>query len=425
MALESIEVDTTVQPEGVRPWPARLSAASEAGSAMIDYLLPHARREFLTGSGPFGDVNRWAGAVSRVDEPAHAVLRANARTSGLARRQFEQAVEHGIESVTDPVPEVVEFFETVDNIPPGIDLDFAQDGMIPFRRIDPINGIGGLWYMFGFVFGATMPNASRSMATGRVSVDSTKRMVESGVFAKEAMTLGGLERFGPATKSACRLRLVHAAVSISLSRKGDWDEAVYGAPISLGDTLGASMLGVPFVALAAQRLGYRFTDRELEAMAQLGAMFAYRMGTPVDLLPVTWAQQRHLVYLILRTSVSGIDPESTRKVLDSLNNHESLGKTGTKLFNSFAYGYARLILGEELCDAEGVPDSPFKRVIPMQRPLISAWESVRVHVPGANRLTDRVANWIWEDLFSRLFAQAEGTSSADQFNAVVDERITA
>lgn len=405
---------------GMTRWPAgRVHLTSTAGSAAIDYLLPEAHRDYLCGTGPYPHPETFYDAGLEMDEPAHAVLAAQRSVGPQVRAQFETALEQGIEAVTDPAPEIVAFYETVDKIPAAIDMDLVAEGARVFRRIDPLNGVIGAEYMFGFVFGAMIPSSARSIAEGRVTVDATKRLTESTSYALEFLTPGGYERYAAATKSACRLRLGHAAMAEAL-RRGGWDESIYGAPISVGDTLGGAMLGVPFTALAAERIGYRFTSAEREALAQLGAMLAYRHGVPEHLLPTTAAQQRHVVYLILRAYVAGVDPEASKIVLDSLQSANQGGRIAP-LLRAFANGYARLILGDALCDQYNIARTPLTRLIPLQKPFISTIEALRQRVPFVHKRLDHLNERMWNTWLPKAWAAQNST--AEQYKELLTEKL--
>jgi hypothetical protein len=141
---------------------------------------------------------------------------------------------------------------------------------------------------------------------------------ETAKFVLDTFAPGGYGRFGDGCKNATRLRLAHAAIRASLHRHSNSDTTIYGAPLSQAGTLMASLTFNVMPALAAARLGYRFTAREQDCIAHFSACAAYRQGVPADLLTVPLAQQRAFLYFMLRTARGNVDPQSTHTVMQPL-----------------------------------------------------------------------------------------------------------
>ena len=401
----------------MRPLPARMALASEAFSGAIDYLMPHARAEYSNIAQD--ELIPLVNGYYLGDPTADALVAASRSSGGRARRQFDQALDHGIHTVEDPAPEVVAFFETVDEVPSWIDEELVEVGVRAQRRVDAITSMGANWVL-GFLLAAIVPNSSRSMASNARAVqNSGQRFAETGKIALDSLDRRGRGRFGPATTSASRLRILHASVRAHLSRRGGWDESVLGVPISATDTLGASLVSCAGV-LAARHAGYRFSERELDGIAHYTGLFAYRMGTPADLIPTTFADQCRAFYLLLRTARGMVDRDSTGRLMPALVRIDLPGipKPAQPLVRSFFNGYARLLFGDELCAATGIPDSPVRHLIPLGSAFIRPFERVRSRVGLVDRVTHTGADLMWTHLMPLLLSD-QADYGADHVDTVV------
>ncbi|MFI6867612.1 oxygenase MpaB family protein [Nocardia sp. NPDC050406] len=389
--------------------PSRVALVGEGFAGFIDYLLPDARAEFLGVPNEY--VSTLLSTAYLPDETADAVNLASRRTSGLARRQFEQAVEQGIESVSDPLPEVTAFFETVDRMPPQIDMAKVEAGARALRRIDPVTLFGAGWTI-GFILAAILPNTSSALFRSKRTLNNPgNRLVETGAYVLESYTPGGYERFGPATKTACRLRLMHSNLRMGMVKSGTWDAENIGVPASIGDTIGGALPHTLWTALAAQGAGYRFSDEEMEAIAHFTACAIFRHGAPQEMIPFTPAEQRLFTYASLRVSSAFSDVEATSRLIPAMTSIElpfmpaAMQPIAKGLFN----GYTRLIIGDELCDATGVPDSKYRRAITLGGRIIAASEVARRTLPPVAWANEQVANLLWDRWMPRLFKMPEDT----------------
>src|SRR5262249_24861775 len=188
---------------------------------------------------------------------------------------------------------------------------------------------------------------------------------------------GASARCGNGSKTPPRLRLPHPAIRARLHQ--NWDTSIYGAPLSHADTLLAAMTFNVIPALAAARLGYRFTRHEQDCLAHFSACAAYRQGVPADLLTVTLDQQRAFIYFMLRTARGNLDPQSTHTLLRPLVpiNSPGLPAPVQPQARTILHGYGRLLFGDELCDRSGIPDTIAKHLIPLARPAITLLELAR------------------------------------------------
>jgi hypothetical protein len=109
----------------------------------------------------------------QVDEAAVDVAAMFKRIgSRKGRAAFNLALEEGIDKVENPEPELIKFFEEVDNIPSWIDLEAAERGRIAYYNVLKTSDL----LIAGFSYWATTLEDRTSAATG-----------ETGMFVTNAM----------------------------------------------------------------------------------------------------------------------------------------------------------------------------------------------------------------------------------------------
>ena len=381
--------------------PARVSMASEQFSGLIDFLLPRARTDYADLDT--ASMLRYLAAYHQADVLADTWVSYLREHRHHGRELFEQALNAGIDSVADAPAELTALLRSVDELPAGIDMARVDEGARCLRRIGAIT-ITGFGMAAGFYLGAILPGSARALAASSRTVEQpARRMSETSRFVLGTFAPGGYARFADGCKNATRLRLTHAAIRARLLRQGDWDAAVYGTPLSLADTLIASLTFNVIPALAAARLGYRFTRHEEVCLAHFSACAAYRQGVPTGLLTVTLAEQRAFLYFMLRTARGNVDPGATRSVMHPLVtlNFPGLPTIAQPLARSLLHGYGRIFFGDELCERSGIPDTITKRLIPLARPAITLLELVRTAHPGLQALADAAGRWRWNKLMPR------------------------
>src|SRR5215472_10775452 len=393
-----------IQPVTIRaagPVPSRVALASEQFSGLIDFLLPHARRDY---SGlDTATLARYLDAFHATDTLADAWVTYLREHRGAGRRQVNQALESGTGSLTGPPPELSAFMRSVNQLPAVIDLARVEEGARCLRRIGAIT-ITGFGMAAGFYLGAILPGSARALAASTRTVqDPARRLSETARFVLGTFAPGGYSRFGDGCKNATRLRLTHAAIRARLYHRDNWDTTIFGAPLSQADTLMAAMTFNVIPALAAARLGYRFTKREEDCLAHFSACAAYRQGVPADLLTVTLDQQRAFIHFMLRTARGNLDPQSTHTVMRPLVTAKFPGLPAPvqPLARTILHGYGRLFFGDELCDRTGIPDTTAKHLIPLVRPAISLLELARTRSRAVQGLADRAASYRWNSLMPR------------------------
>ena len=195
-----------------------------------------------------------------------------------ARAMLDQAVAHGVDSVTDAPPELVALMRSVETVPDWVDWDKIEYAA---RRVRPFTALAGeaiirVSFMMTYVNGY---QGLPMIITGALTSDSAaKRMKETISTFKMAALPGALRKGGVAYQSALKVRLMHAMVRCNLlKRPQTWDYSVYGVPIPQVDQMGAALGPTQILARYALKHGGKF-NRDMAAFVEQTRYLAYLLG---------------------------------------------------------------------------------------------------------------------------------------------------
>jgi len=203
------------------------------------------------------------------------------------RTLFEQALERGIDTVTDPPPELIALFAQLDRVPDWIDLAQVERGAVVAANITPAGKAAGMFLnTIATVQGGAVGEAVG--ATGRMQRDVVHRARESATFWYHLPSPGGLGRFGTGFKNAVRVRLMHSQVRLMLMRRwGDAWIAENGIPIPNS----AIVAGVPTFGIANLMYDMTFgrihSRQDMEDIHIFWAYIGYILGGDEAILPRT------------------------------------------------------------------------------------------------------------------------------------------
>lgn len=390
--------------------PTRFRPGTSHFDHMLDVLIPaHVRR--ISGFVPSGSLLE---AFWQVDDPAQAVIAA----APEAYEQVELALEHGIDSVENPHPAVSEFMATVDNVPDVVDPELLAEGLKLFARMDPFTTFLAS-YTFGFVLASFVSNSSAALAFNQRSVeDVTRRVSATYAYALDIfMSPAGYSRFGAGTLTASRLRMMHSRISSGLTKSRKWNATVNGAPISMGDTLNACIVPTTGVARLAEVMGYRFTDRNKAALAQVCLMEQYRHGVPEHLLAATWDDQLAVLYTSLASSVADVDMASTDAVLPAYFKLRVGPASG--LLNGLIVAYSRRVFGDELSDLVGIPRTRLRGAVGAIKAVNATQLWVRRHVPLAEAGWNATCDYLANSVLPKLYVRDGGADAKTHYSSQV------
>ena len=314
-------------------------------------------------------------------------------------RMFEQAVEHGIDTVPDAPESLIELFAELDHDPDWIDHQLVERGAKSFRRYGPsVFSLAGAATLLGY----TESSIAKPLSlTGAYIGDSAlRRHMQTARFWIDVSEPGGLRQGGRGRATAMRVRVMHAVVRRKVIAHREWDTTAWGVPICQSDALLTLIAGSLGPGFGLRLMGYRTTIAEIEAMMHFWRYVGHLMGVRPRWYPadVKEAIQISAVFAVKRSFGAGADgveliesypaafrpkPGTTlrQRLRDELNYRAQLG-------------YTRYFLPRGFYRRYGLPNPwPWALHPLLQAPLIFIVESARRRSATVERFQDRYASW--------------------------------
>lgn len=311
---------------------------------------------------------------------------------GEGRRQFDQAVEHGIETVEDPLPELVEFMEEMDKVPYWVDprkIATAQKLMarIPMRTLTMLTIPG-----FVMTYASSQTNQVL-IRTGGLDEGATSRIAETLAWLVACTQPGGMERFGDGFKSSARVRLVHAYVRSAMNGLEEWDYDKWDYPVNQAQQ---ALTLLPFNVLPPSllALGHVLTPSEWTAVMHLLRYMSHVVGVRSELQIDNFSDLMRLTWLALWTMIKTdeFSPPLTAAALEATYGIYEFPKgileaparwAMYRLHADIAVLSSALYSPKEM----GLPPlSPMVLTLPAIIGMNFASEVVRLTVPGVSRI---------------------------------------
>ncbi|MFI1914159.1 oxygenase MpaB family protein [Nocardia sp. NPDC020380] len=244
------------------------------------------------------------------DEPMDELVAAFRRMgSAGGRRMLNRALEHGIDSVDEPLPELVNLFARLDDPPAWYDPDLWEYGRRLWINVSLAGKMAmGVQDFMGTFVGSEV--ASAVGQTGRFVNDPYRRGLESSVWFRSVTAPRALERWNPIFADTVRVRFMHAQVRSML--RNTWGEehfARHGNPISNATTMGAAVtFGLSPICFDHVH-GRRCSTAQLDAVMHYWGYIAYVFGVAEELIPRSAAEGMEMADYMVATA--GIAPQWT------------------------------------------------------------------------------------------------------------------
>lgn len=317
---------------------------------------------------------------------------------------LKQACDHGVESVPDAPPELVNFIRAMEATPDWVDIKLVEEGARQSRE-DAANYSP---FVIRGAFIATFMNKYSALPmalTGTLSHDTAARRVkDTASFFMTSTLPGALERFGPGFRSAAMVRLMHSMVRFNaLKRSNVWDVNTFGIPIPQVDQMPAGLIGVFLLAFKITAKG-RFEYTEVErARVELSRYRCFLLGLPEELVPATPKEMVDVMVRYDQTLRKGFDDatcgELTRATLAAYLPADE--KLGSKIFDRIERRFSRIFfllsfLGGDRRKAEamGVKISALDWATFISCGLFigarKAFYGIAGRIPGLRNATDRM-----------------------------------
>jgi hypothetical protein len=249
--------------------------------------------------------------------------------------------------------------------------------------------------------------------TARLDTDARRRVMETGQFLIDVLTVGGLGEHGKGRRTIQRVRLMHAAVRHLIKARNELTPGMWhpdwGTPINQEDLAGTLLSFSYVVADPLRRLGVRVGAKDVDAYLHLWNVIGHLLGVRDELLVSDAADAAALVASIERRQFKA-SPEGQEltgalvNLLDELTPLHRLDETIPPLI--------RHLIGEETADLLRVPKSDLADDLGRLARIVS-W--FYVHVLGRverdlprYQLMSRIARPFGRDLLDALFKLERG-----------------
>lgn len=332
-----------------------------------------------------------------IGDPVADALVAEMRSlpPGEGRRLFNQALEHGIDTIDDPPPALRAYFQAIESVPVWVDPAKLALGARTMTRTGILGVYGPLpdiALMGGYL--SSKPDKVLVRA-GDLYRKAPGRLIETATWWVQISTPGGLDRFADGYKSTARVRLTHAHIRAAMHAQDDWNYEEWDHPVNQIHTVGTLILFSVVFTAGLQILGFQFSRREREAIFHFWRYMGHLLGVHPELLPATEGDAWRITWLEALTEF--LPDEDSEKLAGAMlaavpTAHGLRGETRRDralgwLLSQLHGTYSRLALGPRNADRLGLPDRPvFLPVIGAISAANFALETVRRVVPGA---TDR------------------------------------
>lgn len=197
--------------------------------------------------------------------------------ASTGRRDFNLALNQGVDSIKQVSGPLAALFSQVDPIPDWLDHDRLERGL----NASALAGKTGMRVLrdLGLMAGYQASAINRTLImTGTLEKGAARRLAETTKWWLDCTRPGGLDRFGDGFKTTLRVRLIHALVRRHISARTEWDCALWGLPVNQLD-MQATYLAFSVLYLQGQRLmGTLISSRESEDIMHLWRYIGWLMG---------------------------------------------------------------------------------------------------------------------------------------------------
>lgn len=333
---------------------------------------------------------------------------ADAKSRGgvrYAREEFYTALEHGVDDVDHPSPELLALFEQIHTDPEWLDWNLLDRGARVFRRYGK-----ELYPYFGMATfaGYRTPSVTKPLIlTGAYTGNSAlNRFWETCKHWTDISEPDGMRRGNAGYATSLRVRLLHCMIRSRIVLHKEWDRPRLGMPISQYNMFNTLMAGSMFPGQQLKAIGYRASDDDIVAMMHLWRYVGYLMGVDTPWYPETIEDGYRAMRLIALSQRTEDDEDSRRLCWSFMDSYKpDSSSTGFRRLRAelnyrFQLGHAYFYTPESY-KKSGFPAVGLWRFAPLVR-----------FVP--NFVRDTACQWIpgvaeWVDTRHRNWRQAELT----------------
>ncbi|MCW2625229.1 oxygenase MpaB family protein [Mycobacterium sp.] len=319
--------------------------------------------------------------------------------SSHGRAMLDQALAHGVDSVSDAPASMVRLFEEFEKDPPWLDHDVVDRGAFLFRRYGPaVFSFNGVATLLAYT---ENPIVQPLSMTGKYAGDAAlNRFMETARFWIDVSDPGGTKPGAPGRATAMRVRIMHVFLRQRITRHPQWNLAAWGKPISQAEATITLLAGGFATGLGMHKLGYRSTTADIHAMMHFWRYVGHLMGVQPRWYPADLREAGQLMTLYFAKRAFGA-LEDGRELIESYprafmpKQGAGLGKTIRDQFNyRIQLGYTRYFLPGRFYRSYDMPNPwPWALLPALQIPINLTIDLLAHASPRIARLQDRFARW--------------------------------
>ena len=289
----------------------------------------------------------------------HKVITEVYETQGFHRANalIDQALNHGIQSIENPPPAVVELFAEAEKIPDWLNPQLLKTGSEYCRRAGSFAFVVLRNYCLMGGYESSAINKPL-IYTQALKKGAAKRMAETVEFWVHVTGPNALQRNQIGFKSALKVRLMHAYSRAAIQKTPGWSNELWGAPINQGDMV-ATNLGFSIVFMEGlKRVGLSPTNNEIKGLLHLWKYIGYLLGIPHNCLPDT--ENEAIAALYKWTITQSAADEDTRALAHALMLEPMTASFPQPLWQKkilikLHLAYSHYFLGDHACQTMGLP----------------------------------------------------------------------
>jgi hypothetical protein len=382
--------------------PGRVHRLAEARQRFGD--LPDRMIPFLWRSDPLADE-----AARELAEVSH----------GEADRRVEHALSSGSSAIEASSPALARLVEAMAHVPFWVDwARIDRAGLLLFRAgpLGPITLAAK-----ALLLGYASPAGNKPLAlSGRLTTGANRRLGETGQYLVAVCGRDGLRpkarsgKPGEGFASSLRVRLLHARIRGWLEASGKWRSDRWGAPLNQHDMVGTLLMFSSVFLDGVRELGLGVSAKESSDWMHLWRYAGWLMGVDPELLPASEEEGRRIGELILATQAPPDEDSRTlaRALLEAPREIAGSGveRALAEVQVIMGRGFARVLVGDEVADALGVPYAPSRLVGSLTRTAVRTLEQLRRFTPIGETLAVKIGRAYWDHEIARSLAVAPSHS---------------
>ena len=195
----------------------------------------------------------------------------------LHRQYFETALFKGLDQLDTQIPELIEFFNYVQQRPDWVDQEKIDQALNFTHRLGFNNGLilRDLSLMTGYLY----PGFNQPLVlTGALKKQAGTRLAETTKWWMNVTEHDGLQRFNTGFTSTIYVRFIHALVRHQLNKSDRWDAETWGVPINQFDIAMTNIAFSGVVLLGIRALGIFPNKQEIESFLHFWKYVGWLMG---------------------------------------------------------------------------------------------------------------------------------------------------